>query len=398
MLFRSLESVSVSPAIPDNQSPVTVALSTPIQVTGPRDIVIPVTFQATEQGNYSCSVTVNYTYSGESHTKTISIVGYVASQDRDNDCIDDSQEVALGGEKSLAWGFDADEGDSSGYGGSLGPDGILDGFNDFDGDGALNHEEFSFGYDPTDPRSRPRFSETDFDGDGLSDADEIRTDLLETNPFDPSHGDTTGSLGVDLANTVPDGLDDYDGDGQSNACEFAYGSDPTDPNSMCVPLDTDGDGLSDIDEFLRDTDPDNPDSDDDGLSDGDEVLIGTNPLLWDTDGDGLSDGFEVYMFSSGNPFDPLDPDSTGSGCEVPQSVRDTPNNVSDGADDSDCDGVSNADEQDWTCGGQQWGCDPTDANSFPMLPVAGLPAQVLLALLLLLVAVRLVSRLPGRSR
>jgi len=234
------------------------------------------------------------------------------------------------------------------------------------------------------------------DGDGLSDLTESSTQWSDPNPFNPHLADVTGDYPDSaVSDGTPDGENDYDGDGLTNAREAVLGTNPFD-------ADTDGDGMPDGWEVDHRLDPLTDDSlldwDGDGLDNGTEYTLGTSPDIWDTDGDGLSDGFEVWMFSSGNPFDPLDPDSTGNGCDVPQSVRDTPNNVSDGADDYDCDGVSNADEQDWACGGQQWGCDPTDANSFPALPVAGLPAQVLLALLLLFVAVRLVSRLPGRSR
>lgn len=78
---------------------------------------------------------------------------------------------------------------------------------------------------------------------------------------------------------------DLDGDGLTNAQEFALGSDPR-------ARDTDGDGLYDNEEA-----PGNVlamDSDGDGLSDFDEVKahVPSNPSLADSDGDGVSDRAE----------------------------------------------------------------------------------------------------------
>ncbi|MHA2297835.1 MAG: hypothetical protein ACXAEU_19005 [Candidatus Hodarchaeales archaeon] len=82
---------------------------------------------------------------------------------------------------------------------------------------------------------------------------------------------------------------DTDGDGLTNGEEVNnYGTDPNDP-------DTDNDGLTDGDEVLiRGTDPLDLDTDNDGWSDGYEVNTkGTNPLKSDTDGDGLSDSSDA---------------------------------------------------------------------------------------------------------
>jgi len=65
---------------------------------------------------------------------------------------------------------------------------------------------------------------------------------------------------------------DTDGDGLSDAEEVKLGTDPKN-------WDTDGDGLSDGDEVkIWHTDPLNPDTDGDGYSDGNEVKNGFNPL------------------------------------------------------------------------------------------------------------------------
>ena len=97
---------------------------------------------------------------------------------------------------------------------------------------------------------------------------------------------------------------DFDGDGLSRAQEVALGTDPEQ-------ADTDNDGIDDGDETgndgalnLWDTDPRDADSDDDGIADGDEVygLDGvpesgdeTDPLAADSDGDRLLDGTEVGL-------------------------------------------------------------------------------------------------------
>lgn len=81
---------------------------------------------------------------------------------------------------------------------------------------------------------------------------------------------------------------DYDGDGLSDRDEIALGTDPS-------AVDTDNDGLSDREEVRSLlTDPTSRDTDGDGLFDGDEVLIyGTDPLNPDTDDDGLDDHTEL---------------------------------------------------------------------------------------------------------
>jgi hypothetical protein len=96
---------------------------------------------------------------------------------------------------------------------------------------------------------------------------------------------------------------DDDNDGLDDVREEMLMTDPFDP-------DTDDDGLTDGEEVNEyGTDPLDGDSDDDGLTDGEEVNeYGTDPLDPDTDGDGLSDGIEV---STG--LDPLDSDSDDDG-------------------------------------------------------------------------------------
>jgi len=75
----------------------------------------------------------------------------------------------------------------------------------------------------------------DSDGDGIRDGDEVRDLDPDTagvqNPFDPDNPDSTGDNFSDTADGVPDGQNDYDGDGMSNADEFTFGYNPIDPGS-----------------------------------------------------------------------------------------------------------------------------------------------------------------------
>jgi outer membrane protein OmpA-like peptidoglycan-associated protein len=126
---------------------------------------------------------------------------------------------------------------------------------------------------------------------------------------------------------------DTDGDGLSDAEELRIGTDPNNP-------DTDGDGLSDGDEVLRyKTDPLKPDTDGDGLTDGEEVLTHkTDPLKADTDGDGLNDGDEIKTHRT----DPLKVDSDGDGLtdgEEIMTYKTDPNKA-----DTDGDGFSDGEE------------------------------------------------------
>jgi len=78
----------------------------------------------------------------------------------------------------------------------------------------------------------------DGDGDGLSNVDETRDLDPDTegvqNPFDPYDPDSTGDGFEDGPDGVRDGRNDWDGDGVTNAREFAFGYDPTDPEDWPV--------------------------------------------------------------------------------------------------------------------------------------------------------------------
>jgi uncharacterized delta-60 repeat protein len=114
---------------------------------------------------------------------------------------------------------------------------------DLDGDGLLDSVETNTGTynDPTDTGTDPR--DPDTDGDGLKDGDEVRDLDLDApdiqNPFHPLDPDTTGDDFQNSPDGVPDGQNDYDGDGMTNRDEFTFGYDPLDPGSWAeVPVVT----------------------------------------------------------------------------------------------------------------------------------------------------------------
>ncbi len=198
---------------------------------------------------------------------------------------------------------------------------------DTDNDGLTDYEEvYIYGTDPTNPdtdedgltdyeeihitKTDPLLRDTDgngisdanedFDGDGLTNTQEI---YLGTSVFNP---DTDN-------NGILDGDEDFDKDGLSNIGEFILGTDP-------LIVDTDGDGLTDYEELvITFTDPlkedtsgngildSEEDSDEDGLSNIEEIKFGTDPLVVDTDGDGLTDYEEIHIYKT----DPLKQDTDG---------------------------------------------------------------------------------------
>jgi uncharacterized repeat protein (TIGR02543 family) len=151
--------------------------------------------------------------------------------------------------------------------------------NDDDDDGLTNYQEIvEYGTNPT---------LQDTDGDGAKDS-------KDAFPLDPVE-----TLDTDRDGTGDNADTDDDGDGLSDTDEITiHGTDPK-------RADSDGDGLIDpaeIQTYL--TNPNIADTDNDGLSDGAEVnTYGTLPKDGDSDDDGFLDGYEVLTGKL--PLDPL---------------------------------------------------------------------------------------------
>jgi len=126
------------------------------------------------------------------------------------------------------------EGDPRPYGSGfdIGADEAFDAEADSDGDGLPNGDEV---LGDADSDGLPNYLDPDSDNDGLWDGEEVY-DLDPAapgiqNPFDPLNSDSTGNDSQDSPDGVPDGFNDYDGDGMSNSDEFRWETDPLDPMS-----------------------------------------------------------------------------------------------------------------------------------------------------------------------
>ncbi|MBI5647625.1 MAG: OmpA family protein [Ignavibacteriae bacterium] len=166
---------------------------------------------------------------------------------------------------------------------------------DSDGDGLTDYVEVV--------KYRTSASEKDSDADGVEDAEEVQT--LLTNPLNRDSDSDSLSDGREVLLATNPNLLDSDRDGLDDFTEVERAH--TDPK---LP-DTDGDGLPDFVEYrAHHTDPLRPDTDNDLLNDFDEIVKHhTNPLAPDTDGDTLDDFQEIASRNT----DPLKRDTDGDG-------------------------------------------------------------------------------------
>jgi len=217
-----------------------------------------------------------------------------------------------------------------------------DASSDYDSDGSPDASEYSSGTDPVDP---------DTDGDTYLDGDDAF-------PFDieewaDNDGDGIGNNGdafpdnkYEWEDTDGDGIGDNadtddDGDGLSDIDEVDLFE--TEP----LIADTDSNGISDGEE----------DFDSDGLGNADEIKAGADPFNEDSDSDGILDGsdncpttvnpdqLDTDIDTEGNECD-LDDDYDGITDDTDDFPLDTNNNGVDNDVDPDDDGDGAIDEQD----------------------------------------------------
>ncbi len=260
---------------------------------------------------------------------------------------------------------------------------------DTDGDGLADSDEdknHNGAWEPQLGETDPNKADTD--GDGLDDGWEVKyadnangADGKPLNPLDPADGqsDNDGdglSNAVEYAQTWPDAAGkaqanrtnprkkDSDGDGSSDKVEVLgvyqaatpTGSNPNDK-------DTDGDGLLDGVEDKNhngltdpgESSPRKKDSDGDGLSDAqedknangvwDKVLNETGAANPDSDGDGLNDGVEVNFYGTNPLLTDTDGDGLLDGLETGKKGDSDPNTTTSPKNpDSDGDGLQDGQE------------------------------------------------------
>jgi len=167
--------------------------------------------------------------------------------------------------------------------------------------------------------------ESDRDGDGISDFDEVN--IYGTNP-DSNDTDGDGIIdGNEISLYLTDPIKaDSDGDGLDDWLEiFTYDTNAT-------KKDSDEDGLEDgVEIFTYDTNATNKDSDGDGLDDGAEILTyGTNATNKDSDGDGLDDGVEILTYDTNATNKDTDSDGLDDKAEIFTYNTNATNSDSDG--------------------------------------------------------------------
>ena len=326
------------------------------------------------------------------------------NDDSDGDGLTNIDEVELGTDPN-DWDSD-DDGIDDGYEVENGLDPLTDDADDdADGDDRTNEEEY-LGDDgeaplrdvdpddgatdgvaepnPNDTGDATPAGNTDSDGDGLSNLDEIQ---LGTDPNDWDTDDDGIDDGYEVENGLDpladDAGDDADDDGRTNEEEYLGDDgeaplrdvDPDDgaTNGVAEPNpndsgdatpagngDNDGDGLSNLAELDNGLDPNDWDTDDDGIDDGYEIENGLNPLADDADQDADGDqrtNLQEYLGDDGEaPLRDVDPTDGATDGVAEPNPDDTGDATPAGNDDSDGDGLTNIDEV-------ELGTDPNDWDS-----------------------------------
>lgn len=176
---------------------------------------------------------------------------------------------------------------------------------DSDADGVADSDEAALGRNPLNPNDPSEVADegADSDGDGLADRTEasIGTDKAKVDTDGDGFGDglevyagsdprNAQSKPYDLNNN---GLPDSFETNYFNNTTVTPSEAPCTPGPGCIDpyADPDGDGCTNLCEAANGTDPNDADSDDDGTSDGDELGDGTDP----------NSAASVYQGPSGPP-------------------------------------------------------------------------------------------------
>jgi gliding motility-associated-like protein len=257
---------------------------------------------------------------------------------------------------------------------------VTEGNTDIDGDGISNQDEITNGSDPLNPcdPNINALATNDCDNDGLDNAGETTAGTDNTNPDTDGDGINDGTEvtnGSDPLNACDPNINalatnDCDNDGLDNAGEITAGTDNTNP-------DTDGDGVNDGTEVTNGSDPLNAcdpninalatnDCDNDGLDNAGETTAGTDNSNPDTDGDGINDGTEVTNGS--DPLNACDPNGgavASSDCDLDGLTGTEEANIGTNPNDADTDDDGLNDGAETTGGSDPLNpCDP-NPNALP---------------------------------
>jgi len=169
----------------------------------------------------------------------------------------------------------------------------------------------------------------DTDGDGISDAIEIGSDV--NSPIDSDMDGIIDALDSLILDNDNDGIVNQNDPANNNPCS------PNVNSPGCLPLDIDVDGLTDGQELAIGTNPNNQDTDGDGIPDLTEVVDANWPA--DTDGDGFVDATESLTAD-------VDGDGTGNQMDSSNTNPCIPNtdNFACTNQDVDNDGLTDAQE------------------------------------------------------
>ena len=203
-----------------------------------------------------------------------------------------------------------------------------DNISDDDGDGVVNAEDLCPGTDPgrNVDSNGCASNQTDWDGDGWSDADDAF-------PADPTQWEDQDG----------DGYGDYHNGTTPDSCPLIYGSSSSDRFGC---RDADGDGWSDMNDAFPNDGSEWSDFDQDGCGDNSDAFTNDSTECVDSDNDGFGDNSDSFPTDPSEWFD-SDGDGWGNNADAfPYDPNDWVDSDGDGTgDNSD---VFPTDPQQWS--------------------------------------------------